>query len=225
MKNNKPSMQIQELQGDIGNTQGSRIRGLSYLSGLRAKQIRNSRTPTDESILVFGYAPPNDNNASGIGRYQHIGKQMLHTDLRKMLIDKYGDPIVEFPPNTTGRNGYYTMSWSLKPDGEPQTSKTIVDTCGGAGGLKGLETLGRASLSNSENRQYNQCGFTFVVKMLTGHTGLKEHYLINSYSVIMYDFNEITRKNKKTIDYSITEAKKVEVEHIRKASSTNKPQL
>ena len=61
--------------------------------------------------------------------------------------------------------------------------------------------------------------------MLTGHFAQKEHYLINSYSVIMYDFNKIAIKNKKTIDYSILEAEKLEAESIRKASGTNKPLL
>ena len=70
---------------------------------------------------------------------------MLHTDLRKMLIDKYGSPLFESRPDTTGRNGYYIMSWSLKPDGKPQTNKTVIDACSGAGGARELEILGRAT--------------------------------------------------------------------------------
>ncbi len=219
LKNYKPPMQINEMPADISSIRGSRIKGLRYLFSLTASQIRTHSTPTDEKITLNGYAPPNDAAVRYIKRYQHIGSQpMLHTDLRKMLVEKYGSPTLESPPDASGRSAYYTMAWVFKPDGSPLTQKKAVNSC-----IKS-ENILLSSMSEAE-KYHKQCGVTLFVQMGTGHAGPKEHYMINSYSITLYDVNKTLKMNQKTVDFSIIEAKKLEEESIRKAAGANKPRL
>jgi len=217
LKNHKPALQFQESLGDIAGIPGSRIRGLRYLAIISATPKINTGIGGDKFYLRI-YAPPNDPSVSFIKRDQHLGKQiLLRSDLRALLIEKYGTPSIESEKDISGRkNGAYHMYWSFKPDDSLLTEKNAVISCMNF-------TLLNDSSQNEKNKKL--CGVTIYVKMNPADGTTREHPLVGFYSIFLTNVNKTLEMNQRTVDYTIVEAKKLETERVRKAARSSRPKL
>lgn len=228
LSNYNPRMKVTKSVSDIGAINGARIRGSRYLVSLRANQVL--RTSTDERFEIAVNTPQNAETVMGIARYQNLGRQILLSDMRALLAKKYGDPLFESLPDASGSNPYYILSWSLDPKGKPQKNKLVIQQCGGIStqgvGQLGIVTVAliTANIKKKSGQNYQKCGFTFIVRMLTGYVNSK-NATTYAYNTILYNGNENRKSVKKTIVYTEKVAKRLEAEKMKKLRNTEKPRL
>jgi hypothetical protein len=217
-----PEIRLTELSGDVGSLWKSRIRGITYTSGIRGYTDYRSNIGASK-IAIMGHAPPNEGKVSAIGRTANL-EEMLLTDFRAALIEKYGNPNFETEPGELRSIGGVLISWSLTKDGKPQTSAENILACARHNNKQAQDTVGFVTgLTFPEEQfygQYKDCGYTLVVIASQGR--LPE--TVRAYSVILYDLNDIHKANSDTLAMAEREAKKLE-EKQRKEAQGKKPQL
>ncbi|MEZ5553176.1 MAG: hypothetical protein R3E82_20005 [Pseudomonadales bacterium] len=215
-----PRMPLKSFDTDVGSIWGTRIRGMRYTAGFTGRY--NDQT-TNEKIAVAGFAPPRDGYVGAIGRTSYLG-DMLYSDLRGSLIEKYGPPLYEGEPGSMRNVGSYFLSWSRDPDGNPLTDPEAIKACSRSGN-NDAEDLAPAVMYLSDtkvqfNGQYDRCGFTMVVYAMPQDL----LSLVRSYSIVLYDLNEIRKANAETI--AVTEQQAQEIRSEReKSAQGRKPRL
>jgi len=222
LSNYNPPLKVTKNAADISIIKGSRLAGLRFLYTLRGEQIQNRTVRSIDNFTLTASPPKNAEVIMGIRRNQHLGdNQVLLSDMKDLFTQKYGKPVFELRPSTAKRNPFYILSWSLKPNGKPQKDKTIISQC--LAGAAAVMTKAKVKARNRLN--YQQCGFTFIVRMDTGNVDYSERTTTYSYTTIFYDGNKIRKAVDKTIAYTEKVAKKLEEEKMKKLRGTKKPQL
>ena len=205
----------------MGQVQLSRIHGgPKYDAGFQGKYQSAGR---NDSVVVMSYMPPNDGRVAGIARYTYTG-EMLLSDLRASLVEKYGEPHLEIKPNTVLRKPHLIYSWSLTRDGKPQTDAATVIGCAYNQSGNPFEQSAPVFIwdtKGSYNGKYDQCGFTFAVFTAPA---LRTPVTVIGFGVVMYDFNEIRKSARETWEETDRIAKELEAEKS-KALSGKKPKL
>lgn len=223
LKKLKPQLFVTPGSEDIGNIDGSRISGPRYFGGLSASTDTRLTAATDstEKFSVVGNPPPNTETVMGIGRAVTFGRdKVLLSDLKALLMQKYGEPVFAQTKKTGENSAYYLLSWSLDPKGEPQKNEDIIMLCNNTGGII-THAQGDGRISNN----YHKCGFTFVIKLAAARVTYSKQPVVINYSIVLYDGNENRKSVNKTIVYTQNIAKKIEAEKMEKLRKRPKPQL
>lgn len=215
-----PQMPLKFYDTDIGSIWDTRVRGMRYTAGFTGRY--NDRT-TNEKIGVGGFAPPHDGYVGAIGRTSYLG-DMLYSDLRASLIEKYGPPLYEGEPGSMRNVPSYVLSWSRDPEGTPLTDPEAIKACSRHGNNVG-EDIAPAVMYLSDtkvqfNGQYDRCGFTMVVYAMPQDL----LSLVRSYSIVLYDLNEIRRANAETIAVTEQQAEGIRSDR-EKSAQGKKPRL
>ena len=227
LKNYSDGLDVKLSEGDVGEIHRARVRGIKfpdfYLRGTTtvvydAMGARDF-SQTNETFVIVGSPIPNEPNISAIGREVVLPKEMLLSDLRAALVEKYGEPL--FEADQVG-NRHGMLSWSLTPDGDAQTDGQVVKSCTQGAGRFRLEVVSRiATLVDEDPLHYDRCGFTFIVLHLAG----KGPEFVQTYATVFYDFPGIMKNNAKTIAFTQVEADKLEAAERGEAAKVAKPAL
>lgn len=221
LNNYNPPLRVTKSDADISMIQGSRLRGLKFLLSLTAKQIRPGSMGAIENFNLISSPPNNPDTVMGIQRYQNLGRQILIRDMKALFTKKYGAPVYESRPSVGNRISTYTLSWSLLPNGKPQKDGAMLKHCFGAQNI-----LLHADVKANNSLNFQQCGFTFIVRMDAGGlVNYNENTTVSSYTVVLHDGNAIREAVGKTIAYSEKIAKKLEAEKMKKIKGEKMPQL
>ncbi len=216
-----PPLKITKSEADISMIRGSRLRGLKFLFTLTAKQIRPGSKGSFDIFTLISSPPNNPDTIMGIERYQNLGHQILISDMKALFTKKYGEPAFESRPNTGESISTYTLSWSFQPNGKPQKKESMLKHCYGANNV-----LLHANVKSGNRLNFQQCGFTFIVRMdMGGHVRYSEETTTQSYTTILYDGNAIRKAVGRTIEYSEKIAKKLDAEKMEKIKGAKMPQL
>lgn len=216
-----PEMPLNRFQWWLNQVQKSRISGgPKYDAGFQGKYNSRER---NEQILVMSYMPPNDGRVAGISRYTYTG-EMLLSDLRASLVEKYGEPHLEIPPDTVLRKPYRIYSWSLTRDGKPQKDPLAVTSCVYQQVNNPWEGGAPVTLWDTEeafNGIFDACGLTFAVATLEHR---QNPPIVTGFGVVLYDFNEIRKSARQTWEDTDRMATQWEAEK-EEALSGKKPLL
>ncbi len=224
IKNYSPPMTITPLNGDIGQVKGSQIRGLRYPLGFTAQVPRQTEI---FSIAASTPLPPPENTETvmAIARLNNMKQSLLISDMKDLFVKKYGPPILESQPDSTGKLFSYMLSWSLKPNGKPQDSQAVVETCAPRGRGTTQSQMGVVNNIMLRANDYQQCGFTFVVRMVPSNVNYSNNTSTNAYVTILYDGNKARKIFNKTLAYTKELAKQLEKDRMKKLKGATKPQL
>lgn len=189
-----PEISLTMFQWSLSQVQKSRIHGgPRYDAGFQGSYVASGR---NDSFIVMGHMPPGNGRVAGIGRHTYVG-EMLLSDLRASLVEKYGKPHLEIQPNTTLRKPYLILSWSLARDGTPLTDPAAAIGCiyfqQSGNPWEGAVPVTLWDTKEAYYGQFDQCGFTLAaltnVHNPAGPT-------ISAFGMVMHDFNEIRKSAK-----------------------------
>ena len=215
-----PRMPLKPFETDVGSIWGTHIRGLRYTAGFTGSYNDQN---ANEKISVAGFAPPRDGYVGAIGRTSYLG-DMLYSDLRAALVEKYGSPLYEGEPGSMRNVTSYVLSWSRSPDGTPLTDPEVIKSCSRHGNNDAEDLApGVMYLSDTKvqfNGQYDQCGFTMVVYAMPQDL----LSLVRFYKIVLYDLNEIRKVNAETIAMTEQQAQGIRSER-EQAAEGKKPRL
>ena len=221
-----PEMRVTVSEGDIGAIRGARIRGLKYplgVDGERACVGARCGTYGNEALGAYAVAPPNESVVGAVYRWITF-QQVPVQALLGALFEKYGEPLFAALPEQ--RNAMYTLSWSRNPDGEPVKDRAAVESCARENRQMDVKRVAVTAMFHTDEVQspLENCGFTLVVMVMSNNPDMTQA-LANGYHIIMYDGNELRRRNSATLDFTVAEAEKLEAEQMQRAQDTQMPQL
>lgn len=216
-----PEMPLKRFDWALAQVQKSRITGgPRYDAGFQGNYNAQER---NEQIRVMSHMPPNNDRVAGIARYSYTG-EMLLTDLRASLVEKYGEPHLEIPPDTVLRKPYRLYSWSLTPDGKPLKDPLAVTGCVYQQAKNPWDGAGPVTLwdtAEAFHGIYDACGLTFAV-------GTLEHRqnppLVRGFGLVIFDLNEIRKTARQAWEETDRMATQWELEKARSLTG-KKPRL
>lgn len=210
-----PELQIRPFNWALSQVQQSRIHGgPRYEGGFQGKYNSRER---NEQIILINYMPPNNDRVAGIGRYTYTG-EMLLSDLRASLVEKYGEPHLEIPANTVLRKPHLVYSWSLNRAGQPQKDPVRVISCVYQQSSNPWEASAPVTLWDTReiyHGMYEDCGFTLAAVVIPAG---QVPPTTRGFGVVLYDFNEIRRAARQTWEETDRLAKQIEEEKQRTLS-------
>lgn len=216
-----PQMPLQRFDWALAQVQKTRITGgPRYDAGFQGKY--NSQERNDQ-IRVMTHMPPNNDRVAGISRYSATG-EMLLADLRASLVEKYGEPHLEIPPDTVLRKPYRLYSWSLTPDGKPLKDPLAVTGCAYQQAKNPWDGSGPVTLwdtTEAFHGIYDACGLTFAVAT---YEHRQNPPLVRGFGVVLFDLNEIRKSARQAWEETDRMATQWEEEKERSISG-NKPRL
>lgn len=186
-----PEIPLTMFQWLLSQVQNSRIHGgPKYDAGFQGSYVSSGR---NDRFIVMGHMPPGNGRVAGIGRHAYLG-EMLLSELRASLVEKYGEPHLTIQPNTTLRKPYLILSWSLGRDGTPITDPAVaigciyVKTSGNP-----WEAAVPVTLWDTKEAyfgQFDKCGFTLAA-LTSIHNPAGP--TVSAFGMVMHDFNEIRK--------------------------------
>ncbi|MEZ5559856.1 MAG: hypothetical protein R3E86_15090 [Pseudomonadales bacterium] len=216
-----PELQIRPFDWALSQVQKSRIHGgPRYEGGFQGSYNARER---NEQIIVMSHMPPNNDRVAGIGRYTYTG-EMLLTDLRASLVEKYGEPHLEIAPGTVLRKPHLIYSWSLNRAGQPQKDPVAVISCVYQQINNPWEGTAPVTLWDTKeafNGIYDDCGLTFAAVVLPGS---QVPPTTRGFGIVLYDLNEIRRTARQAWEETNDMATRLEEEKTRTLSG-KKPVL
>ncbi|MGE0625813.1 MAG: hypothetical protein AB7I04_14655 [Pseudomonadales bacterium] len=216
-----PEMPLTPFQWWLAQVQKSRISGgPKYEAGFQGAY--NARERNDR-IIVMAHMPPNEDRVAGIARYTYTG-EMLLSEFRASLVEKYGEPHLEIPAGTVLRKPHRIYSWSLNRNGQPQTDPVPVISCVYQQAGSPWEGGAPVTLWDTEeafNGIYDDCGLTLAVVTLEP---AQQPPRITGFGVVLYDLNEIRRTARQAWEDTDRMATRIE-EDKEKTLSGKKPVL
>lgn len=227
IKRHQPAMRVSEFDTDIASIRGSRIRGLKYplgADGQRACVGVNCGTYGNETLGVYGVAPPNDRVVGAVYRTITFEQAPFQT-LLGALVTKYGEPLFAVLPERGGRP-YFTLSWSRDRSGAPIRDRAALDKCSVQNRYNDVKAVAANALYHTDavESQYADCGLTLVVTVPSSTPDMTQA-LVQVYNIVLYDGNAVRRYNRATLDFTAAEADKIEQQRLQKAREADVPAL